>query len=145
MDKQLIMDICDKLDTDVPALKTIDIDFGQLTPADRPGVAFPCCLVDVAYGGCKDTDGQSQQVTATITLRIAHNAFGKTSTKSPQRSEALAAMDMIRNIHASLQGWDNNGSFDPLTRTSAAPEKRSDGLRVFRITYQAQFIDSFDI
>lgn len=145
MDKQLIMDICDKLDTDIPALRTIDIDFGQLTPSDRPGLALPCCLVDVAYGGCKDTEGQNQQVTATITLRIASNAFGKTGTKSPQRSEALASMDMMRDIHMSLQGWDNNGCFDPLTRISAAPEKRSDGLRVFRITYQAQFVDSFDI
>lgn len=144
MDRQLLMDICDKIDTDVIEIKYTDIDFGQLSAQARPGVAFPCVLVDTSYTKCEDATGKDQQVTATISVRVAFQAFGVTHTGSLDRSAALAAFETLRKVHKALQGWDNSGDFDPMTRTSSTTEKRSDGLRVFRLTYQASFIDQFE-
>lgn len=144
MDRQLLMDICDKIDQDVTDIKYTDIDFGQLSTQARPAVAFPCCLVDTTYGKCEDATGEDQQVTATISVRLAFLAFGVTHAGSTDRTAALTAFDTIKKVHKALQGWDNDGAFDPLTRMSATTEKRNDGLRVFRITYQASFIDKFE-
>lgn len=145
MDKKLIMDICDRIATEVTALKTVDIDFGQLSSADRPGVAFPCCLVDISYSNCSDTVGQNQTVRASITIRMAYQAYGKTGVDSPNRADALKALDTVKVIHAALQGWDNEQSFDPISRTGSSTEKRGDGLRVYRLTYETSFIDDFNI
>ena len=144
MDKQLLLDICDRIAT-LQELKFVDIDFGQLTGSQRPAVAFPCCLVDTSYNNCLDIAGLNQQVSASVVIRVAFQAMaGSTHSKSAFRNDALKSYDILKLIHQKLQSWDNNGSFDPLTRATAVTEKRGDDIRVFKITYTTSFIDEFE-
>ena len=44
MDKEFFIAICDHLEKEVPELRWIDAEEGQLNNGERPAVAFPCCL-----------------------------------------------------------------------------------------------------
>ncbi len=144
MDKELLIEVCDRIHTQVEDFKQVDIDWGQLSAQGRPPVASPVCLVDTAYMACEDTDGNNQKVTATITLRMAFNSTNRpTHAEVSDRDIALGEFDIIRKVHIALQGWDNTGAFDPLTRVSAQCEKRADSMRIYRVVYRTSFIDEF--
>lgn len=140
MNKQIFLDLCTRLEGQVPELRWVDWDEGQLDmQAERPAVAFPACLIDIVYAGCDDLTDTIQLVRANIPLRVAFSASGATNTKSTARNTALAAFAILDKIHEALQGWHNAGSFTILTRTSATREKRRDGLKVYRLNYSTTF------
>lgn len=146
MDKELLIDICDRIRAQVEEYKQVDIDFGQLSSNQRAPIAYPCCLVDCSYNQCSDITEQNQQVVASIIIRMVFNPVSLPSHSGAlKRNDALADYDVMKKTHQALQGWDNNGAFDPLTRNNAVVEKRGDGVRVFRATYTAQFVDDFTV
>jgi hypothetical protein len=142
MNKQIFIDICTRLETQVPELRWIDWDEGQLDmQVERPAVAFPACLLDIVYAGCDDLTDTIQLVRANIPLRVAFMPSGATNTKSGVRNLAMATFAILDKIHEALQGWHNEGSFTILTRTSATRERRRDGLKVYRLNYSTTFQD----
>ncbi len=143
MDKELVIAVCDRLETEVPDLRWIDLEEGQLNSSERPAVAFPCALVDMAYVDCKNHLAGSQRVRAGITLRVAFTRAGATNTAAPVsvRRQALARLDTLQKIHKALQWWGGGGLCNPIRRLRCVPEKRSDGLRVYTMTYETEFMD----
>lgn len=141
MNKEIIAAICDRLEAEVEALRWIDIDSGQLEVTQRPAVAFPACLVDMAYPQCDDLGGGKQNVTANVTLRLVFDAPGATSAASPVREQSLAFLDTIEAVHEALQGWSTT-ALSAFSRLNAQPEKNKSGLKVYRITYQTAFTES---
>jgi hypothetical protein len=103
-------------------------------------VAFPACLVDISLPACNDTGDGAQDVTCNIQLRLAFRPAGTTHHLSPVREDALAIFDIIEKVHAALQGWSTD-EISALSRTSGVPEKRKDGIKVFRINYQTTFTE----
>lgn len=142
MNKQLFTDLADRLQTEVPELKWIDWDSGELDMAtERPQVAFPACMIDMEYPRCDDQTSTEQLVTATIVIRVAFQPQGATHNHSPVRAQAMNAFDVLAKLHAALQGWHNAGQFSPLGRTAARRERRRDGLKVYQLRYQTTFIE----
>lgn len=49
MNKDIFVSLCDRLEKEVPSLRWIDEDLGQLNVGNstRPAVDFPCCLIDI--------------------------------------------------------------------------------------------------
>lgn len=142
MNKQIFIDICDRIENEVPEFRWIDWDEGQLDmQSERPSLAFPACLVDIIYPSCDDLTNTEQLVKANIILRVAFMPTGATNQKSPVRTSALATFDTIDKLHTKLQGWHNAGAFAPLSRTGATRERRKDGIKVYRISYQTTFED----
>lgn len=139
MNKTIYTAVADRIEDKVTGLNWIDLDNGQLDLMEgRPPVAFPACLIDMAFPQCDDIGGTVQNVTCQVSLRVAFNFVGPTNQASPVRDEALAMFDVMGSLHAALQGWYNEdlGSF---SRISAVPERRRDGLKVYRVIYQAVF------
>jgi hypothetical protein len=129
----------------VPELRWIDWDSGELDLiTERPTVAFPACMIDIVYSKCEDETNRDQLVNANVILRVAFQPQGATANNSPVRESAMAAFGVLDKIHASLQGWHNEGSFSTLSRTSAIRERRRDGLKVYRLQYQTTFIDAIE-
>lgn len=139
MNKEITLEIFDRLKTEVPELRWIDLECGQLDNNEtRAAVAFPACLVDIAYPGCEDVSRFAQNVTATVTLRLAFKPGGATSHRSPVQQDGLNALVTVEKTHTALQGW-GTAALSDFSRRSAQPEKRRDGLRVFRIAYETSF------
>ena len=50
MKKEIMKAVMDRIRQEIPALRWIDADEGQLDFQDsRPPVAFPCCLIELYY------------------------------------------------------------------------------------------------
>lgn len=147
MKKKYFIDVLDRLEKAVPALRWIDADEGQLNFTDsRPAVAFPACLVDILLPGCENMAGNVpvvQKVELQINLKIAFNDCASFSTKSPVkvREKAAERYDILEDIHKALQGWRMGNALKGFSRKSVHTEKRPDGLKVFNCVYTATLID----
>ena len=130
------------LKKEVKELKWIDLDEGQLEYyTERPSVAFPCALIDIAIVQAEDLYERAQLCRATIGIRIAQNIpTSRTSSvaKDEIRASALERYRLTEKVYEVLQSW-NSGLFNPLSRTSQKKESRKDGLFVVRIDFQTQF------
>jgi hypothetical protein len=125
----------------VDSLKWSDLDSGQIDMQnERPAVKFPACLIDIAYPRCEEVASFIQNVTALITLRVVFSFTGASHSRTPET--ALAATEAmfatLEEIHDALQGW-GSASLSRFTRISAMPEKRRDGLKVYKIVYETGF------
>lgn len=143
MKKWIFTDVCDRIKQEVPGFRWIDAQEGQLNTSERPPVAFPCCLVDMAYPVCETLSGGKQKVTVQITLQVAFMGGGKTNAAAPAqvRDRALERYDVLEKLHASLQWWSNNLKFTPLMRKRITTERRSDGLKVYTAVYETRILD----
>lgn len=147
MDKDFFIAITGRLSACVPALRWVELDEGQLSSPERPSVAFPCALVDIAYSDCQTVSGSfgSQRVKATVTVRVAFKRLAPTAAMSPDsvRPHALSYLDTLQEIHKkALQWWNGNGLFNPLQRVSCLPEKqRHSDIKAYVMTYRTEFSD----
>ena len=143
MNKEVFMAVCDRLRQEVPELRWIDAEMNQLSVAPRPPVAFPCCLVDMRYLQCQTHTAGVQRVRAQFALRVAFQGCGSSSAEAPEsvRVRALQHLDILEKIHQALQWWNNERTINPLQRLSVIPERRTDGLKVYLMTYETTFAE----
>ncbi len=83
MNKEIFIAVCDRLKTEVPQLRWIDAEEGQLNTGERPAVAFPCCLIDISYPSCETHMGGRQKIKAQMQLRVAFQAGGGVQMRQP--------------------------------------------------------------
>lgn len=143
MNKEIFIAVSERLKTEVTQLRWIDAEEGQLNTGEWPAVAFPCCLIDISYPDCETYMGGRQKIKAQIQLKIAFTTEGSTNTAAPElvREHALAYMSVLDKIHRTLQWWNGGNLFNPMRRLRAAPEKRADGLKVYNVIYETEFMD----
>ena len=146
MDKQIYLSISARLNSLVPDLKWIDYDWGQLND-ERPSVAYPCALIDIAFPDCRNlaegTGVVEQRVNASITIKLAFEPLGASQVTAPEESRmtALKPLDTIAVLHTALQGWNGDGTFGGLARRRAGAIPRRDKLKVYNIVYETTFIN----
>lgn len=142
MDKELIISVMDRL-KEIKEIRWIDLDEGQLNVGSSPSVAYPCILVDISYPNITTMSGGVQMVKALISLRVAFLAEGSTNAHAPKmvRDNGLKRYDILKEIHNHLQRWCVAGKFNPLRRVRSIPERRSDGVKVFNVVYETNFLD----
>ncbi len=143
MEKELFIALCDQLKNKVPELRWIDSDQGQLNVSERPPVAFPCCLVEMSYPQCTTHMAGKQRVRVRFQLQVAFNVWGTANASAPQesREKALQQYDTLQNIHKALQWWSFGRKINPTSRVWVLTENRSNGLKIFRMIYESEFMD----
>lgn len=144
MNKQLFIALCDLLENQVPELRWIDADEGQLNASNqRPPVAFPCVLIDMTYPQTEAMNATAEKIRVQFSLRVAFEGYGQTSSAAPKsvRERALERLDILEKIHRTLQWWNCDRQINPLRRQRVTTERRQDGLKVYNMTYESAFID----
>ena len=114
---------------------------GQLNVSERPPVAFPCCLVEMSYPQCT-THGR-KTTRARFQLQVAFNVWGTANASAPQesREKRFNSTTPLQNIHKALQWWSFGRKINPTSRVSVLMENRSNGLKIFRMIYESEFMD----
>lgn len=145
MNYQVISQIAQRL-SQVTQLAWIDMDLGQLDPSGdgRPAVAFPACLVELAYPQSDNVAQYQQVVTCNVQLRLAFSPLNNPRLDGTTANHVAitdGVTPTIEAVHAALQGWETD-SLSPLQRLTATPERRRDGIKVYRITYQTTFMET---
>ena len=143
MNKDFFLAITNHIAANVPQVKWVDADEGQLNVSGRPPVAFPACLVDISYPQCESLSGGVQRIRARVELRVVFAIQGSTNAAAPAsvRERSLARFDVLETLHKALQWWNGGGLFNPLRRISSTPERRADDLKVYRVVYETEFFD----
>lgn len=142
--KQQLSSIYAALET-ISFIKWIDMDYGQLEAEERPAVAFPCALVDIAYPNCTDEfeESREQSCDCVVTVRLAFLPRGATHAAAPQlqRTLAFSILDNVKEVASALHGLTLAGSTEPLSRKSQLPERRDDGLRVYQLQFRGSVME----
>ncbi len=144
MNKHLFIALCDLLEAQVPEVRWIDADEGQINSQNnRPPVAFPCVLIDMTYPQTEALNAQSEKIRVQFSLRIAFEGYGQTSSVAPEevRERALERLDILEKIHRALQWWSYERQINPLRRQRVITERRQDGLKVYNMIYESAFVD----
>ncbi len=116
-------------------IRMIDFDLGQLEQ-ETPPVSFPCVLIGLGSSAVVVNSGRVDQINLNITIRVAFRLFERTHSVNADvyRDAALTHLDMLRDLHAQLNGLTGT-NFSALTRTQYwTNEKRAD-IRVYQCSY----------
>lgn len=139
--KVIYKNIVNRLKTEVPALRWIDFDTGQLENTQRPPVAFPCALLNIAINSATDITDTIQECRGTITVRMAFEQHSNTNSSVPDEhlETALQPYEIIADVYKSLQGYGTE-YFDPLSRVRQGKENNK-SLFVYSIVFSVNFDD----
>lgn len=122
----------------IAALKYIDKDWGQLQ-YEQPPVKWPCALIDVANIDFKQLGRGCQQGDADIIVTVANANLVRSSAQAPNKGNAYATIDLLEDIHQSLQLFSDGRHFSPLMRTNLQKEVADKGTEVYVMTYRTSF------
>lgn len=140
----LLLKIQDRIKTEVPEIKWVDQDMGQLEVYDiRPPVQFPCLLVDFATTNYDMLHSQVQFANSTVVLRLGFNPFSSANSAAPvkYKKQALEYYELEQKVYKAFQGWFVDDLCQPWTRVSSVTEGREDDLRIRTIQFTTTFKD----
>ncbi|WP_298063673.1 hypothetical protein [uncultured Rikenella sp.] len=129
--EEIYRNVCERLRTNVPGLKTVTLDCGQIDDPSGPALTLPAALVDVTYPECSDITCLVQRCRVTVSVRVALRAW-------PDVTDPAEELGLTEEVCTALQGWTDD-TLSCLSRTSAVPEQRHDGLKVYRLEFDSAF------
>lgn len=135
---QLFLAIQEQIEKEVPEIRQIDIDLGQLeTYETRPAVSFPCVLIDFPATPYSNHSQGWQWADVNVTIRLGFTPFSSASSITPDvtKEQALHFFELENKLYEALQGFTAGGCIQPLIRVSAATERREDAYRVREIQF----------
>lgn len=141
----IYLKIVDRLAAQVPELRYIDQDFGQLENYTmKPPVIWPCALIELGEFDFDDMAGKNMQHgEGLVLIRFATEAWSPSNnlTTAAIREKALRYYEIEQKIHVALHGWRDTG-FSKLLRRKAVKEQRDDtNIRVRVLGYATSFED----
>lgn len=141
--KTIYTAVINRLIDQVPALKWIDMDIGQLDSQERPAIALPCCLITISIPNPKAISDTFQECDARIGLKLIFDIPERTNSVATEanRLAGLANYDIIAATYAALQGYETE-NFDSLNRTSQGPGAVKRGLWIYPMDFTARFEDA---
>ena len=110
MNKDIFVSLCDRLEKEVPSLRWIDEDLGQ--------------LVDL-------------KITLKLAFPYQGESYNKAPEKV--REKALDRYAVISEVHDCLQGWTADEIFSPLSRRSGRPSVMAGGIKTYTLVYGTTF------
>lgn len=137
--ESLIEDLVGLVGKDMPDMKVVDEDYGQLEFIDREDrdtypLVFPAVLIDAPDVSWSNIAGLSQKGVATVRVKLILDCYDDTHYTSGT-VEKISEREMIRRrLHELLQGH-RCGDGSALIRTSSRFYTFSHGIKVYESTY----------
>jgi len=156
----LFKSICNRLADQVPELRWIDWEQGQLElPAENLPLQWPAVLVDIQDIQWSNVGNNMQTGDVQIQLRIIFDIFEDLYTvdgePNPTRDIACDRLKLVNNVYAALQGFSGmiiavpdsdpvtyqDNHFNKLNRIRSFTEKRNDGFKVIVMNFTTNMRD----
>jgi hypothetical protein len=142
--KDLSGQIRDRLMAQVPALKYVDEDWGQLDYFNRPPVKYPCALINVWNVNYTNTGNRRQAAKVAVRVSIYSLRLSNSSNGAPETQKANVAQmwqlyeDVNRAMHGVQFLTDGYGA---MMRTLMTRNKRQDGSIEISVEYVLSYND----
>lgn len=143
--KKLLQDIQARIIAQVPTLKYVDEDWGQLDYYNpNPPTKFPCCLIDSTQASWSNQARNLQMGTVEITITVANLRLSNSSGAAPtnQKAKSFEIYDTLNQVFQALQGWSGDKSYSKLIRLRSSKKKREDGVRIYETVFSVELYDS---
>lgn len=137
--KQIFLTIQTQLQSEVPELKYIDKDWGQLK-YDKPPVKFPCALIDITNVNYSQMGRGYQKADADIIITIANMKLIRSSAMAPSKIDSYDTIDILESVHQALQLFADGQKFQPLQRTNLKKIFNDKDAEVYAMLYKTSFI-----
>lgn len=141
--KKIFLSIQGALKENVPALRYIDKNWGQLN-IPQPPVKWPCCLIDLKSVDYSQLAHHDRLASADITLTVADCHAIRSAASAPSSQDAYAIFDLIEAIFATLDGHYVPGTCQPLSRTSLRKAYADASYDVFALSFATAWKDLYD-
>ncbi|MPS73997.1 MAG: hypothetical protein E2590_12755 [Chryseobacterium sp.] len=144
MEEEILMNIQERIG-EIPELKTVDEDWGQLDMySPNFPVQWPCCLIDVNDGSFSDIGKDFSKIPKSrqngkfsVKLTLADMKLTPTSlrTSKAQKETAWAVFGLMKKIHEKVHDFSPAVNCSKLKRTAFGRVKRDDGVQEYAIYY----------
>lgn len=135
----ILADLVNHIGQNMPLLKTVDEDYGQLEMIDDPNrdsypLTYPAVLVDAAETSWSNVLELSQEGTCTVRVRLIIDCYDDTHYRSGTVEKILERDELRKQLHLLLQGHriEDNGT---MMRTSSRFYTYNHGIKVYESTY----------
>ena len=140
----ILTDVIARLTSEVPELKYIDEDWGQLDDySPNFPVKWPCALADCFAANWQNMGNKGQLGLANIVITYADIKLSNSSAKAPanQKANSLLFHTLKKKIYQALHGWTGHQHYTALIRTAERRIKRNDGVRAIELIFTVEIKD----
>lgn len=144
--KELFQSIQNKLKINVPALKYVDENWGQIDSyAPNHPVKYPLALISLDNIQWSNRGQLQQYGEGVVSITVATLKLGNTSANAPQtqKDTGYAIYELLHQIHLQLHGWKPTGAVNAMLRKSTTAISREDGMQQFRLDFAVLVNDNF--
>ena len=137
--KTLFKTVMAKLQTDMPELRYISEDWGQLDYYnDKPPVNWPCALISIASGQdtVKTKDLRNRSTTLQVRLADSPSVIATSGAPDTHVNTALLILDLVDKVGDSLHDLEVTGYKNELTQASFNKVIREDGVREYNLFFK---------
>ena len=139
--ESLLEDLINRITENMPDLKVVDEDYGQLEMLDQENrdtypLTFPAVLIDAANVEWSNIGGLNQKGTAAVRVRLIIDCYDDTHHHSDTTHLIALREEKRRELHELLQGH-RIGEDSALIRTNSRFYTANHGIKVYESTYTA--------
>jgi hypothetical protein len=138
------MKLIERITAEVPEIKYIDQDFGQLDAfVKRPNVAFPAVFIDFQNWTYTDTQGNIQIGQGDVIIHLAMDRHGHTSNLTPDewREIPLEYYELEHKLFTKLHGWTPESEYYGYMRRNNDRSQNGPKIRRRPITFKMSYED----
>ena len=135
---QTFLKLQSHIEKQVPEIRWIDQDLGQLETGDqRPAISFPCVLIDFTQAQYSNLSQLVQWLDFDISFRLGFAPYSSANSAAPDvsKEKALEYYDIEERLYVALAGFTAGDTIQPLVRVRAITERREDTYRVREIIF----------
>jgi hypothetical protein len=137
--ESLFVDLIGLLERNLPWLRTIDEDYGQLENiddenADMYPLIFPAVLIETPETQWSDIDNCAQLGECTLRVRLLIDCYDDTHAGSPTVDKIMEREEKRRSLHRLLQGH-RVGEEGALIRKESKFFTFNHGIKIYEATY----------
>lgn len=137
--ESLLVNLINKIASELPWAGTVDEDYGQLEALDDENIdmyplTFPAVLIDLPGTEWSDAGDLSQRGVCEVRVRLAIDCYDDTHAGSQTTDRIMQREEKRKALHALLQGYrvSSEGS---LIRTRSKFFTFNHGIKVYEATY----------
>lgn len=137
--ESLLVNLINKIASELPWARTVDEDYGQLEALDDENIdmyplTFPAILIDLPGTEWSDAGDLSQRGVCEVRVRLAIDCYEDTHAGSQTTDRIMQREEKRKALHALLQGY-RASSEGALIRTRSKFFTFNHGIKVYEATY----------
>lgn len=133
--KDIFEAISDRITAEVPAVRWVDFDLGQLAQ-EKPPVSYPCALVAFSNGDYTQIGNDANSGSITIQVALGFRVWERTHSAGTLRETGLQHLDTVDAVRTALTGLVG-GQFTGLQYAGFAQDQQADP-RIWRLRFRTE-------